>query len=87
MDPVSESGAVDPSEGALESDFQKRMDESWVRGPCPEFRVFQAEDHGRAEHIICRKRKCLHAPLVFYVPEIEFGSWPGHRPCRLKARG
>lgn len=28
--PVSESGTVDPSEGALESDFQKRMDESWV---------------------------------------------------------
>lgn len=31
MPPVSESGTVDPSEGALESDFQKRMDESWVR--------------------------------------------------------
>lgn len=29
--PVSESGTVDPSEGTLESDFQKRMDESWVR--------------------------------------------------------
>lgn len=28
---MSESGTVDPSEGALESDFQKRMDESWVR--------------------------------------------------------
>ncbi|CAN0390656.1 unnamed protein product, partial [Hapterophycus canaliculatus] len=31
VDTVSESGTVDPSEGALESDFQKRMDESWVR--------------------------------------------------------
>lgn len=28
---VAESGAVDTSEGALESDFQKRMDDSWVR--------------------------------------------------------
>lgn len=28
---VADSGAVDTSEGALESDFQKRMDDSWVR--------------------------------------------------------
>ncbi|CAM9793354.1 unnamed protein product [Pylaiella littoralis] len=36
--PVSESGSVDPSEGALESDFQKRMDESWVMEELKEVR-------------------------------------------------
>ncbi|CAB1111899.1 unnamed protein product [Ectocarpus sp. CCAP 1310/34] len=38
LDPVSESGAVDSSEGALESDFQKRMDESWVMKELKEVR-------------------------------------------------
>ena len=28
---VADSGTVDTSEGALESDFQKRMADSWVR--------------------------------------------------------
>eukprot|EP00903_Cladosiphon_okamuranus_P015085 g13953.t1 len=36
--PVSESGTVDPTEGALESDFQKRMDESWVAQELKEVR-------------------------------------------------